>query len=98
MSSAFVAGEEMRSISRSTPSAVTVKASTTAAGRNSTARSKSSLKVTETEVPLVATAALSGRGAVMSTVELLVTAKSVKLATSFPASSSSASAPASVLS
>ena len=88
----------MRSISRSTPPAVTVKAATTAAGRNSTAMSKSSSKVTVTVVPLSATAALSGLGGVVSTVELLVTAKSVKLATSFPAASSSASVPASVLS
>ena len=50
-------------------------------------------------VPLaVAVRPVGAPGTVAAVVELLVTAKSVKLATSFPAASSSASAPATVLS
>ena len=70
----------------STPSALTVKA--LAGGTLSGPMSRSSLKVSLSTSPDVVTVPLSGIGGVPSTVELLVTSKSVKASASLPTVSS----------
>ena len=73
MFSAFVVADKMLSILSSTPSAVSVKALTTAAGRICTAMSKFSLKFNVTDLPSVATNALCGLGAAVSVARVTTT-------------------------
>ena len=96
-SAVFVFEVEMPLIPTALPSAVTEKAFTTAVGRCSDDRSSASLMVTSSLVPSDSTTALVTVGGMVSTVELLVTAKSVKDFISAPSASSIASVPAVVL-